>query len=138
LGRWAGHPAWQVRFEQKNAVPSHIRSWAYDGKIFPVALKGRVWISPNTFDIMHLETDLREPVKALQLMREHVAIDYGPVAFKQHKEELWLPQTAEMYFSFLGRRYHHTHTLSDYFLFDVDTHSKTSAPAQPPPSQEQQ
>jgi len=138
LGRWAGHPAWQIRFEQKSGVLSHIRSWAYDGKIFPIALKGRVWISPNTFDIMHLETDLREPVKELQLTREHLAIDYGPIAFKQHKEELWLPQTAEMYFSFLGRRYHHTHTLSDYFLFDVDTHSKTSAPAQPPPNQDQQ
>jgi len=138
LGRWAGHPAWQVRFEQKNGVPSHIRSWAYDGKIFPIALKGRVWISSNTFDVMHLETDLREPVKELQLTREHLAIDYGPVTFKQHKEELWLPQTAEMYFSFLGRRYHHTHTLSDYFLFDVDTHSKTSAPATPTPSQDQQ
>ncbi len=136
LGRWAGHPAWQLRFEQKKTVPSRIRSWNYDGRIFPVALKGRVWLSPNTFDLLHLETDLREPVKDLQLNREHLKIDYGPVAFKQHKDELWLPKMAEMYFSFLGRRYHHTHTLSDYFLFDVDTTTKISAPrnSDPPPN----
>jgi tetratricopeptide (TPR) repeat protein len=136
LGRWGGHPAWQVRFEQKQDVPSRIRTWAYQGKFFPVALKGRIWISPNTFDILHLETDLRNPVKELQLTREHLSIDYGPVAFKQAKEELWLPQSAEMYFSIWGRRYHHKHTLSDYFLFNVDTHSKQSSPPLPKAEQD--
>jgi hypothetical protein len=87
---------------------------------------------------LHLETDLRDPVKELQLNREHLSIEYGPVSFKQVKEELWLPQTAEMYFAFLGRRYHHSHTLSDYLLFDVDSHSKTSAPRAPYPPHDEQ
>jgi len=136
LGRWDGHPAWQVRFEQKKDVPSRIRIWSHKGKIYAVPLKGRVWISPNTFDIIHLETDLKEPIKALQLTKEHLSIDYGPVKFKEVKEELWLPQRAEMYFSFLGKRYHHIHTLSDYVLFSVDEKSKISAPTQPPADSE--
>jgi len=133
LGRWEDHPAWQVRFEQREGTPSRIRSWSYLGKTFAIPLKGRVWISPNTFDIIRLETDLREPVKELQLTKEHLAIDYGPVDFKQVKEQLWLPQSAEMYFSFLGKRYHHKHTLSDYVLFSVDEKSKISRPQEIPP-----
>ena len=132
LSRWSGHPAWQVHFAQKRDVPSKIRTWLYHGKIYPVPLKGRVWISPNTFDIFHLETDLRDPVKELQLTREHLSIDYGPIKFKQVKDQLWLPQSAEMYFSFQGKRYHHKHTLSDYVLFSVDEKSKIGAP-QPAP-----
>jgi len=139
LGRWAGHPAWQIRFEQREGVPSKIRDWSYLGKTIAVPLKGRVWVSPNTFDIIHLETDLRDQVKELQLTKEHLAIDYGPIDFKQVKEQLWLPQGAEMYFSFLGKRYHHKHTLSDYVLFSVDEKSKISrpqvAPAKPLDSQ---
>src|SRR5579859_6689519 len=60
LGRWGEHAAWQVRFEQREGVPSRIRSWSYQGKTIAVPLKGRVWISPNTFDVIHLETDLRD------------------------------------------------------------------------------
>ncbi len=131
LGNWAGRPAWQVHFVQKPDTVSKIRSWSYRGKIYPVALKGRVWISPNTFDVIHLETDLRDPVRELQLTKEHLAIDYGPITFKQVKEVLWLPQNAEMYFSFLGKRYHHRHTLSDYVLFSVEEKSKIGTPVQP-------
>lgn len=95
-----------------------------------------MWLSPNTFDVLHLETDLRDPVKELQLNREHLSVEYGPVTFKKIKEELWLPQNAEMYFSILGKRYHHKHTLSNYVLFNVDAKSKVGAPlAEPPDSQ---
>jgi len=134
LGRWSGRPAWQIHFSQKQEVPSKIRSWLHHGKIYPVPMKGRAWISPNTYDIIHLETDLREPLKDLQLTREHLSIDYGPVRFKQVREQVWLPQSAEMYFNFSGKRYHHKHTLSDYVLFSVDEKSTISAP--PTPSDE--
>src|SRR5262249_16730074 len=43
LGRWEDHPAWQVRFEQREGTPSRIRSWSYLGKTFAIPLKGRVW-----------------------------------------------------------------------------------------------
>jgi len=74
-------------------------------------------------------------VKELQLTKEHLSIDYGPIDFKQVKEQLWLPQSAEMYFSFLGKRYHHKHTLSDYVLFSVDEKSKISRPQEAPAKQ---
>ena len=128
LGQWRGHAAWQIRFEQKQDVPSKIRTWEAHGHIFAVPLKGRVWVAANTFDLLHLETELREPFLELDLKREHLIIDYGPVKFSHNATELWLPWYAEMYFDLRGKRYHHRHTLTDYILFDVDEESTITAP----------
>ena len=128
LGQWRGHAAWQIRFEQKQDVPSRIRTWEAHGHIFAVPLKGRVWVTANTFDLLHLETELREPLQELDLKREHLIIDYGPVKFSHNATELWLPWYAEMYFDLRGKRYHHRHTLTDYILFAVDDKSTIAAP----------
>ncbi len=128
LGQWRGHAAWQVRFEQKQDVPSRIRTWEAHGHIFAIPLKGRVWVAANTYDLLHLETELRQPLQELDLKREHLVIDYGPVKFSHNATELWLPWYAEMYFDLRGKRYHHRHTLTDYILFDVDENFTIAAP----------
>jgi hypothetical protein len=74
------------------------------------------------------ETDLREPRKDLELVRDHISIDYGPVQFNKVQTELWLPWNAEIFLDLHGHRYHHRHTLSNYALFGVGTMNKISAP----------
>lgn len=128
LGAWRGQPAWQMRFEQKKGVPSHIRTWRNNKGVFPIPLKGRVWIAANSYDVVHVETDLREPVKELQLSRDHLIVDYGPVNFEKGRTTLSLPWSAEMFMELRGKRYHHSHTLSNYMLFSVDTGSTISKP----------
>ena len=90
-----------------------------------------MWIGANNFNIMRLETALREPVPGLRLNREQLAVDYGPVRFQSAATELWLPTQGEMYFDLMGHRYHHKHTLTNYLLFDVDTKNKIKAPPVP-------
>jgi TolA-binding protein len=131
LGAWNGKPAWQLRFVQRQDVPSRIRSWSLGNTTYPIPLKGRVWISANSYNLLHLQTTLREAVPGLRLNREQLFVDYGPVHFHSASVELWLPSRAEMYFDWKGRRYHHKHTLSNYQLFDVDTKHKIKAPTQP-------
>ncbi len=131
LGTWNGKPAWQIHFLQRQDVPSRVRSYSYNNKTYPVALKGRLWIGANDFNLVHLETALREPVPALRLNKEQLTIDYGPVHFESAKTELWLPWNGNMYFDLLGHRYHHKHALTNFMLFDIDTKSKTKAPAEP-------
>ncbi len=133
LGSWKGKPAWQIHFSQIPGKPSRVRSFVYRGQDYPVALKGRLWIGANNYNLLHIETSLVEPVPALGLNHEQLFIDYGPVHFQSSKAELWLPWKGEMYFEMLGHRYHHTHSLTDYLLFDVDTHHKIKTPELPPP-----
>ena len=103
-------------------------TWRNSHGLFPVALKGRAWISSSTYDVLHLETDLRDPMSQLELDRDHLAIDYGPVNFDHGKTSLWLPWYAEMYMQLHGKRYHHRHTLTNYALFSVDTDHQINAP----------
>jgi hypothetical protein len=93
-----------------------------------IPLKGRVWVAASTYEVVHVETDLREPVPDLELKRDHLVIDYGPVSFQNGKTELWLPWHAEMYLELHRKRYHHRHTLSNYSLFAVDTTNKINDP----------
>jgi len=72
-----------------------------------VPLKGRVWVATNSFDVLHVETDLREPMKDLELVRDHISIDYGPVQFNKVQTELWLPWNAEIFLDLHGHHYHH-------------------------------
>ncbi|HXM15437.1 MAG TPA: tetratricopeptide repeat protein [Candidatus Eremiobacteraceae bacterium] len=128
LSEWRGQAAWEIRFEQKRDVESRLMTWRNSRGLFPVALKGRAWISSTTYDVLHLETDLRDPMSQLELDRDHLAIDYGPVNFDHGKTSLWLPWYAEMYMQLHGKRYHHRHTLTNYALFSVDTDHQINAP----------
>jgi tetratricopeptide (TPR) repeat protein len=135
LGAWRGQAAWRMRFEQKKGVPSQIRTWRNSRGLFPIPLKGRVWIAASSYDVLHVETDLREPVTELQLSRDHLMVDYGPVNFEKGNTTLWLPWSAEMFMELRGKRYHHQHTLTNYMLFSVDTASTIAKPKTNPPQE---
>ncbi len=128
LSSWRGQAAWEMRFEQRTDQEARVRLWKRDNKLYALPLKGRLWISASSYDLMHLETDLREPVELLQLVRDHLAIDYGPVSAQNTKTSLWLPWSAEMFMEVRGHRYHHQHTLTNYVFFSVDTKNKVSNP----------
>jgi Flp pilus assembly protein TadD len=128
LGQWHGQATWEIRLEQKKEVPSRVMTWRNRQGVFPVPLKARVWVAANTYDVVHIETDLREPVPTIELGMEHLVIDYGPVNFEHGKTSLWLPWHADMYLQLHNKRYHHRHTLTNYELFSVDTNHQISAP----------
>ncbi|HMI51469.1 MAG TPA: tetratricopeptide repeat protein [Candidatus Saccharimonadales bacterium] len=140
LGQWRGMAAWVLHFEQRPNVKSYLRLWETRTRTVEIPLKGRVWVAASSYDVLHVESDLREPMKELELTRDHLAIDYGPVAFNGGKTELWLPWYADMYLELHGKRYHHNHTLSNFSLFGVDTDSKIGLPKGyvPPPDVQNQ
>jgi tetratricopeptide (TPR) repeat protein len=120
--------AWQIYFTQKKDKESRIRQYRMGGRVFPIALKGRAWIDANTFQVVRLETDLREPRTDLRLNTEHLVMEYGPVHFKSRTEILWLPTSADYYAIFRGHRFHRRHSFADYILFSIDDKQKLGAP----------
>jgi tetratricopeptide (TPR) repeat protein len=137
LGEWRGQAAWQVRLEQKKEVPSRVMTWRNRRGVFPVPLRARIWVAANTYDVVHIETDLRDPVTEIELSMEHLVIDYGLVNFEHGNTSLWLPWHADMYMQLHSKRYHHRHTLTNYALFSVDTDHQISAPKNLPREQSQ-
>jgi tetratricopeptide (TPR) repeat protein len=128
ISRRRGGLAWQVHFRQKPNKLARLRSYRVNTKSYPIALRGRAWISAETFQIETLETGLVSPVPEIQLRDEHIAIDYMPVKFVSRHEELWLPDSAEIYFDFNHRRMHRRHHFGNYMLFAVDENQQISVP----------
>lgn len=136
LGRWKGKPVWQVRFEQRLDRPARIHEWVINGHEFPASLKGRAWITPGSYRIVHVETDLAKPIPDIKLEYQHMSIDYAPVKYPDGKDEMWLPTTAEIYGRFHGHFYRQVHAYSDFLLFRVDTKQKDKTPAATNPDPE--
>jgi tetratricopeptide (TPR) repeat protein len=130
LTRWNGGLAWQLHFRQRADKPNTIRSYklGLQGSSYDVALKGRAWIAAESYQVLRLETDLVAPLPEIRLFADHIAIEYAPVHFQERKVDMWLPQNAEVYFDWRGRRSHRRHSFSKYMLFSVDDRQHISAP----------
>ena len=130
LARANGMLAWQVHFRQKPGKPNAIKSYQFglSGPSYPVALKGRAWISAENYQIIRMETDIEAPIPQIKLQAEHSQIEYGSVKFQRANESLWLPQSAEVYIAWQGRQMHRRHCFSSYLLFGVDENEKISTP----------
>jgi tetratricopeptide (TPR) repeat protein len=134
LGEWKDMPAWVVHFEQKKDRPtSRLAGFSTPSQLYLLPLKGRAWISQTGGQVVHLETDLTQSLKAVGLKREHFAIDYAPVSFPAHKVQLWLPQSVDVYYQFKGHFLHHYHHYSNFKLFWVGATQKISNPKQTNP-----
>jgi hypothetical protein len=99
-----------------------------EGQSYPVAIKGRAWIAADTYQVVRLETDLIAPMHMIRLNADRAVVEYGPVHFRQRQLDMWLPQTADVYFDWQGHRIHRRHTYSDYLLFSIDDKQQIAAP----------
>lgn len=118
LGEWHDTPAWVVHFEQQPDRPSRIQSFQSPSfGAFPLPMKGRAWVSEDSGEVMHAEFDLVKQIPEIQLGREHFAINYQPVAFKDHRITLWLPENVDVYYQYRGHYLHHYHHFSNFKLF---------------------
>lgn len=128
LARLQGQPAWQLHFVQLPNPSNNFHGYRVAGAYYQVKLRGRAWISQDRHEVLRLETDLLEPIPAARLLKEHVAVEYGPVDFPKRDLRLWLPQSSEIFMDYRSRRYRHRHSFSDFKLFWVDTEQRSEAP----------
>jgi tetratricopeptide (TPR) repeat protein len=128
LGDWHGQASWMVHFRQLDNKPSRLRGYVVNGTTYPVRLKGRAWIRTDNLQIIHLETDLVQPIPEIQLMTEHTNVSYGPVQFKRGGTDLWLPMNADLYVHFAKRRFHRSESFDHFMLFATDAVEKPKLP----------
>jgi hypothetical protein len=130
LARSKAGPAWQIYFRQRADKPNSIRTYQIgaQGPVYAVPLKGRAWISADSFQIVRLETDLVAPLPQIRLVADRAAIEYGPVHFQSRNLDMWLPQIAEVFYDWRGRRSHRRHSFKNYLLFSVDDKQQIAEP----------
>lgn len=130
LARSKVGPAWQVHFRQRADKPNSIRTYqiGVQGPTYSAPLKGRAWIAADSFQIVRLETDLVAPVPQIRLAADRAAIEYGPVHFQSRNLDMWLPQIAEVFYDWRGRRSHRRHSFKNYLLFSVEDKQQIAEP----------
>lgn len=130
LARWNGGLAWQVHFRQRPGRPNTTRHYriGMQGQSYRVDMKGRAWIAADSYQVLRMETQMIAPLPEIKLAADYTAIEYGPVRFREKNLEMWLPQTAEVFSDWRGRRFHRRHSFSKYMLFSVDEKQTISAP----------
>lgn len=128
LGTWNDQAAWVIHFQQNPKEPN-VLAW-FQGPMhsYPLPLKGRAWVSERSGQVLHLETDLVEEIKPIDMKREHFAIDYKPVLFAAHHVELWLPENVDTYIQYQGHFLHYYHHFSEFKLFWVGASQKIGSP----------
>lgn len=130
LGQWNGTPAWLIHFRQRQDKPNTMRAYKIgeNGPSYMVSLRGRAWIAADSYQIVRMETDLVSALPEIRLFTDHTVVEYGPVLFKSRNVEMWLPQSAELYSDWRGKRMHRRHSFSNYILFSVDEKQSISEP----------
>jgi hypothetical protein len=138
VGTWNGQHAWQIHFRQRPDKPSQLHAYSADGNIYAADLKGRAFIGLDNYEILHLETDVMEPLPQIGLSQEHMSIDYEEVAFPKRQTKFWIPSNAELFINLRGHLHHLKHSFTDFILFSVEANEQQQAPKQAKPKQEPQ
>jgi len=128
LENFNGRPAWLVHFEQREDRPSQIGGYRTQEHYYPFMLKGLAWIDAASYQILRLQTELARPIPAVGLTEQVEIINYGSVTFHSRKQQLWLPQSAELYMQRRSNRFYRVHTFSDFKIYTVDTDQSIHAP----------
>ncbi len=129
--QWHNQAAWVVDFHQKKGMRPRTVEMGTRTKAYPLRIKGRAWIAENSGQVIHLETNLVDPVPQLELEEYTFSVDYAPVKFQSQDVEIWLPQFAVAYRHTAERRMITEHTFSDFQLFSVQTQETIQKPSAP-------
>jgi hypothetical protein len=128
LGSWQGRPAWIVHFLQREDRISRLGGYRTQDRFYPFDFKGRAWIDAGSYQVLRLQVDLAKPIQPVGLTQELFIIDYAAVSFHSRKQQLWLPQSAQLYMERRGTRFYRVHTFTDFKIYTVDTDQSIHAP----------
>ena len=128
LSQWQGRPAWRVRYEERRDRRDAMMGVELPHSSFRLRLRGRAWILADSYQVVHLESDVADQVPKLRLRLQHQSVDYRPVRSPETKREVWLPDSTEMYMDFLGRRFYRRHNFTDIKFFSVRVEQTISDP----------
>jgi tetratricopeptide (TPR) repeat protein len=128
LTQWKDRPAWSVHFTQRKDRPARLHAYTVSGRIYPAYIRGRGFVDQKSGELLHIETDLEDPIPELRLEEEHLVVDYMPVTFQNVAEPFYLPSEAELYVHIRGRFYRIREDFKEYVRFSVAVQQETKKP----------
>ena len=128
LTQWKDRPAWSVYFTQRKDRPARLHAHNNSGRIYPAYIRGRGFVDQASGELLHIETDLVNPIPELRLEEEHLVVEYMPVTFENVAVPFYLPSEAQLYVHIRGHLYRIREDFKDYVRFAVATHQEIKGP----------
>ncbi len=127
LGR-GGNGAYVIAFTQKAEAADYLAGYTdpYTHSLIRYLNQGFVWLHPDSYQIMRMETNMIAPAGVVQ--GQATKVNYQEVRFEGASHSFWLPAEVVVNIRSSGIRYQNQHRYSDYKLFDVRSDYKISAP----------
>ncbi len=92
--------------------------------------QGLAWIDAENYQVVHMTSDLLEPLPLIRLKKETTDIYFSEIEFKQLKQKFWLPQAVTVTLDWNGRTYRNQHAYSEFLVSNVDSMEKIGKPKQ--------
>ncbi len=127
LGR-AGNGAYVIAFAQKPEIADYLAGYSDPSMktLTPYLVQGFVWLHPDSYQIMHMETSMIAPAGFL---RYHATeIDYQEVQFKGVSHSFWLPDKVIVKMLARDVLCRNQHRYSEYKLFEIQSDYKIDLP----------
>jgi len=90
--------------------------------------QGIAWIDLENHQILHLVSDLLQPLPEIGLEKLRTEIDFDEVRFDREKGHFWLPVQVVVAVNWSGKILRNTHAYSDFKRFGVQTSQKLEKP----------
>lgn len=126
-----GQLDWVVHFQQRKDRPSRTANFSVDNAVHPAMLKGRAWISQESFQVVHLEASLMGDLPESGLEELAFSVDYEFVRSPSGNLGLWLPNSIVTYRDYDAHRIILVHTFGDFQFFAIETKEKIQEPKEP-------
>jgi hypothetical protein len=129
LGRLgSGNGAYVIAFAQKAETPDYLA--AYTDLLTqistPYLLQGFVWLHPDSYQIMRMETSMIAPAGPVQ--DQSTKVNYQEIQFEGVPHSFWLPDEVIVNLKVRHVSCRNQHLYSDYKLFDVQSDYKITPP----------
>ena len=129
LGRaGSGNGAYVIAFAQKTEAGDYLAGYTdLNTQIFtPYLLQGFVWLHPDSYQIIRMETRMIAPTVLVQ--HQATEVNYQEVHFEGVPHSFWLPDEVIVNLRAQGILRRNQHLYSDYKLFDVQSDYKIAPP----------
>jgi hypothetical protein len=123
-----GERAWVIHFEQRKDKPARTRGFRTQMGLYEAKLKGRAWISPESNQILRIETNLMQAIPMIGVLQDAVTVSYAAVKFRLQTTELWLPESAEAFSDFGRYRSIIEHRFTDFVVYSVESQQVIGKP----------
>lgn len=104
-----------------------VAALALRGREYPLELSGTAWIDPQTGSIAKMDASIENTLQDIGLNMLRSRIEYAPAAFKNMKENYWLPSEAVVEVATPRQHWRNTHRFTDYKRFDVSTEEQVAS-----------